>query len=70
MLASMGLVAIIPHKMGFGESNNADIPLVPSIFVKKSCTTGVLPLYAKAKSLVDEMTDGMTAIGNEVYFMG
>ena len=66
----MGLVTILPHKMGFGESNNADIPLVPSIVEKKSVTTAILPLYAKAKSLVDEMTDGMTVIGNDVYFMG
>lgn len=71
--ASMGLVSILPHLTGFGESakaGNGGGPLIPSVAIKKSKTTATLPLYAKAKSIVDEMSGGMTTVGNEAYFMG
>jgi len=71
--ASMGLVSILPHLTGFGESAKAGsggVPLVPSIVDKKAKTTATLPLYTKAKSIVDEMSGGITTVGNAAYFMG
>ena len=69
----MGLVSILPHLTGFGESAKAgsgSAPLIPSIVDKKAKTTATLPLYTKAKSIVDEMSGGITTVGNEAYFMG
>lgn len=68
--ASVGHVAIAPHKMGYGESNNAFPPLIPSSIDKKAIITSTLPLHAKAKQWVASMSNGMTTIGNEVYIMG
>lgn len=70
-LASMGLVGVMPQQMGYGESAKVENgALVPSILDPKSKTTSTLPLYAKAKSIVAEMSDGRTVVGDEAYFLG
>ena len=65
MIASTGLVAILPSQTGYGESL-----LIPSILDKMSKTTAALPLYSKAKSIVSMMSNGKTVVGDEAYFMG
>ena len=65
VIASTGLVAILPSQTGYGESL-----LIPSILDKMSKTTAALPLYSKAKSIVSMMSNGKTVVGDEAYFMG
>jgi len=64
--AALGMVSFVPEKTGYGESSD----LVISGLVKKSLTTSTLPLFAKAKTFVDMMSDGKTKLTNKAYFAG
>ena len=64
--AALGMVSVVPEKTGYGEASD----LIMSAFVKKSITTSTLPLFARAKAIVKEMSDGKAKLVDEVYFQG